>query len=490
MQPHSSPDELGSDSPNQTLSKAKRRKGAEENGERGQDDSWDSDEIGSHREQYVPRPSRKRAGVKSDEDLEGPAMSDDSGSARKKRLNTRQRADVAQEDSWDCDKIGTHRETYKPRPSRRRSRAVVQEDAESALEQSMPDTCPPRQASSGFMESAEAVLILSGQQAAQDEVEGVEGIDPDYLAALPEDLRHEVIRDHLAQNAQASRTRGRGRPSQPLSAFVVPPEETPQPKKRGRTREPLIRDEPAVAQDADMQEAPASIAPAKRKRGRPRKSNPGQPAPAAVAAADEDISFAYGVEDLPKAADSPAAEGLSSDEPVHEAPVPVKVPSKRGRKKKVVQEPPTTPEEPTELVADDSLPSEPVQPVFKIAKAPPKRGRKKKVMEKPSAADEDEPEEEGNNAQDPGTQAGTPAELPFHEPGDRLEEEADVSRMPLQDISNTSPSKEKEATPEAKAKETPRSASSTNGQGQVKVPLRVGLSKRSRIAPLLKIIRK
>lgn len=471
-QPHSSPDELSSHSPNQTLPKAKRRKGADENDELAQDESWDFDEIGIHREQYVPRPSRRRAGIDPDEDPDVPALADDSGSARIKRLKTGKHLDVAQEDSWDSDKIGAHRETYKPRPSRRRSRTVVQGNAEeSAPEQSMPDTCPPRQASSGVPESAEPVLISSGQQAPQDGVEGVEGIDPDYLAALPEGLRQEVITDHLARTTQASRTRGRGRPSQPLSAVVAPLEETPEQRKRGRKKkETLIEEESAVAQDAGAQETPASIAPAKRKRGRPKKSKTGQPAPAA--AADQDISFAYEVEDISQAVDDLAAEGF----------IPVKAPSKRGRKKKVVEEPPTAPEEePTQLVADDVPPSEPVQAVSETAKAPSKRGRKKKVMEEPPSAFEDEPGEEGDTAQNRVMQVDAP--------GDPVEQ-ADASRRPLQDISNTSPSKENEVTPEAKAKETSRSASSTNRQGQGKVPVRVGLSKRSRIAPLLKIIRK
>ncbi|ROV92606.1 hypothetical protein VMCG_08962 [Cytospora schulzeri] len=472
---HSSPDELGSHSPNQALPKAKRRRGEDDDDELAQDDAWDSDEIGVQREQYVPRPSRGRTGIDPDEDLEGSVTADNSGnrSMRNKRLKTGQHGDVAQEDPWDSDKIGAHREAYKPRPSRRRSRAVVQEDAEeNAPEQSMPDTCPFRPTSSEGMEGAGPILISSGQQAPQQEVESVEGIDPDYLAALPRELRQEVISDHLARNAQAaSRTRGRGRPS----SLATPREETEQAL--------------AAAEDDDAQSSTAPLAPAKRKRGRPKKSETGQPVPAA--AADEDISFAYEVEDVHQAVDDSAAEEFLPAEPV-QAPVPAKATSKRGRKKKVVEEPPSAiEEEPPQLDAEDVPPNEPVQAVSETAKAPSKRGRRKKIVEDPPADVEDGLEEEGGTAQDPSTKVDDSAEITLDEPGESVEE-ADASRLPLQDVSNTSSSKDKEVTPEAKAKskETPRSASSTTGQGQGKVPLRVGLSKRTRIAPLLKIIRK
>lgn len=259
-----------------------------------------------------------------------------------------------------------------------------------------------------------------------------------------------------------------------MSTLVPNPEEAPQPKKRGRKKkEPISEEALAPAQDTDAQEPPATILPAKRKRGRPKKSEAVQLAPAAET--DDDISFAYEVENVPHVAeDDSVAEEYLPAAPVHEAPVPAKAPSKRGRKKKVVEEAPIAPEEePAELDAEDVPPSEPVDTIDETKKAPSKRGRKKKVVEEPRAAVEDEVEEGGDNAQDPNSEV----------------EEADASRMPLQDISNTS-TKEKEVTPEAKAKEPPKSASSTTGQGQGKVPLRVGLSKRSRIAPLLKIIRK
>lgn len=84
--------------------------------------------------------------------------------------------------------------------------------------------------------------------------------------------------------------------------------------------------------------------------------------------------------------------------------------------------------------------------------------------------------------------------------------DAKQEREALRDISNTASQndtttnksrevsasedfeKQKAITPEPKAKEIPRSGSSTGRQS--KVPLRVGLSKKSRITPLLKMIRK
>ncbi|KUI53377.1 hypothetical protein VP1G_00594 [Cytospora mali] len=487
---HSSPDELNSDSPNRMLPKTKRRRGSDEDDdELAQDDAWDSDQLGVHREQYKPRPSRRRAET-------GPDKASDS--AKKKRLKAEQTVDMANEDPWDSDKIGAHQDNYNPRPSRRRSRAVVQEDAEDTPEQSKPDTCPPGQASPGGMERMEPILFLSGQQVPREEAEVIEGIDPDYLAALPGDLRQEVISDHLARNAQASRTRGRGRPKQPLRDLVATSEETPQPKKRGRKKKELLGGELVDAeQEAEARAIPASVAPTKRKRGRPKKSETLQLAPAT--AADDDISFAYEAEDIPQTVDEPNFKENKPAEFVQEAPVSAKAPSKRGRKKKVVEESPMVPEgEPTEVVAEEVTPSEPVQAIPETTKASSKRGRKKKVVEERPAALEERPQEGHDTARDSSFEPDKPADLPLKEHNEPVEE-AGASRLPLQDISNTTSSKEapeadadtqKEVTSEAKEKETAKSASSTTGQGQGKVPFRVGLSKRSRIAPLLKIIRK
>ncbi|KAK7707506.1 hypothetical protein SLS64_007025 [Diaporthe eres] len=453
-----------------------------------QDDSWNSDKIGYAREQYKPRPSRRRSGIDQNEQ---PSQADTSiGTAKKNRQKTDQHHDAVQEDGWDSDKIGAHRESYKARPSRRRSRAVLDEGDEdlAAPGRSMPDTCPPGPGSPEGPEKAEPILISSGQQAPQEQSDAIEGIDPGYLAALPEDLRQEVIADQLARNSQASRTRGRGRPSQGG--------DTPQPKKRGRKKKETVNeDASALAEEADPQGTAAPTpAAGKKKRGRPKKTEISKLPPAP--AADDDISLAYGVEDVSNAAD--AAEAIPP-QALEVAPAPSKAPSKRGRKKKVVEETPAAPEEETSFRGGEEAVDGGNQEVSKEAKVPSRRGRKRKVVEEPPSADESDDHVEGSQR---GLEVASDLE-------DYSKAGAGVERKALTDISNTASSQgpahetdgkerttpetvvdmQREAASKAKEKETPRSASSTTNQ-QGKVPLRVGLSKRSRIAPLLKIIRK
>lgn len=463
----------------------KRGKNSNEVDELVQDDSWDSDKIGHTREQYKPRPSRRRSGTDHGDQ---PSQADTSiGAARRKGQTTEQHYDVVQEDGWDSDKIGAHRESYKPRPSRRRSRAVLDAGDEGLAtpERSMPDTCPPGPGSLEGTEKAEPILISSGQQAPQEQSDTIEGIDPGYLAALPEDLRQEVIADQLARNSQASRTRARGRPSQGGN--------TPQPKKRGRKKkETACEDASTLAEEADPQ-GPAAPTPAagKRKRGRPKKTEKSQPPPAP--AADDDISLAYELEDVPNAAEA------TSPQEMEDAAAPTRAPSKRGRKKKVAEETPAAPEQETNFRGTEEAVEDDDQEVTKEAKAPSRRGRKRKVIEEPISADELDEHVEG-----PQQELGVASDAE-----DDSNASARVKRKALTDISNTAslqgPAHEAdgkqrttpetvvdmqgEATPKAKEKETPRSVSSTTNQ-QGKVPLRVGLSKRSRIAPLLKIIRK
>ncbi|KAL1850151.1 hypothetical protein Daus18300_013019 [Diaporthe australafricana] len=501
-EPHSSPDELNSPILKQLGPRTKRKRNTVQVDELAQDDSWDSDKIGYAREQYNPRPSRRRSGIDEDEQ---PAQADEAaGGTREKRQKTDQDRNSVQEDSWDSDKIGAHRESYRPRPSRRKSRAVLDvEDEDLATpERSMPDTCPPGPGVSEGTRDAQPILISSGQQAPQersDAIEGIEGIDPGYLAALTEDLRQEVIADQQARKSQASRTRGRGRPSEGGSNDVPRAEETPQPKKRGRKKKETAKEDGStVAEEADTQAIAATTTPAtKKKRGRPKKSETNQPPPAP--AADDDISIAYEVEDVSKVADE---TGVTEAQPqvVKTAPAPPRAPSKRGRKKKVLAETISPPEEEESSIhgAEEAVNSEYQEATIKT-KAPAKRGRKRKVVEEPLSADESDGRVESSQQE---LEAGSDAE-------EDSQAAAERQRKALTDISNTASSKgpaegtegkrkasprdiddmQGEATPEAKTKEMPRSASSaTNQQG--KVPLRVGLSKRSRIAPLLKIIRK
>lgn len=356
-------------------------------------------------------------------------------------------------------------------------------------EQSMPDTCPPGPGGLEEMENAEPILISSGQQAPQEQNDTIEGIDPSYLAALPEDLRQEVIADQLARNSQASRTRGRGRPSNEGN--------TSQPKKRGRKKkETAYEDESALAEEADPQRTTAPTpAAGKKKRGRPRKTEPSEP-PLAPAA-DDDISLAYEVEDMSNTADGADAAEARSPQDTEDAPAPSKAPSKRGRKKKVTEEMPAAPEEETSVRG-----AEVVDHDYQEAKAPSRRGRKRKVIEEPPSADESDRSDE--NVEGSRQELGVTSDAE-----DDSKARAGVKRKALTDISNTSSLQglaheadgekgttpdavvdtQGGATPKAKENDTPRSVSSTTNQ-QGKVPLRVGLSKRSRIAPLLKIIRK
>lgn len=417
----------------------------------------------------------------------------DVGASKRKRQKTYQRHDAGQDDAWDSDKIGAHRENYKPRPSRRRSRVVLDaEDKDLATPgRSMPDTCPPGPGSPEWMENLGPALISSGQPAPQDQSGVIEGIDPSYLEALPEDLRQEVIADQLARNSQTSRTRGRGRPSQGGENLLSLTEATTQPVKRGRKKKEILEEDAPTEEAGPECTAVATPAVGKKKRGRPKKSGIVQLPP--PPAADDDISLAFETYNTPGTENG--ADSLETIPPqdTEDAPAPSRAPSKRGRKKKLVEETPAIPEEETSLVDSDN------QEATKEVKVPSKRGRKKNVVEEPLSADDlDEHVEGSQRVLETASDAEGYSEA---SPG--------MKRKALTDISNTASfpgavhendvkematseaavNIQGEATPEVKAKETPRLASSTANQ-QGKVPLRVGLSKKSRIAPLLKIIRK
>lgn len=466
----------------------RRGKNSDQGDKLGQDD-WDSDKIGYSREQYNPRPSRRRSGIEQDGQ---PTQADTGfGTAKRKRQKTDRHHDAVQNDSWDSDKIGAHRENYKPRPSRWRLRAVLDAGDEDLAtpERSMPDTCPPGPGSTERMENTEPILISSGQPAPQEQSGVIEGIDPNYLAALPEDLRQEVIADQLARNSQTSRTRGRGRTSQRVEGLAPLTEATPQPMKRGRKKKmnTLEEDAPTLAEVVPERAAVTTPAAGKKKRGRPKKSGILQLPP--PPAADDDTSLAHEADDMPGTANgADAAEAVLPHE-MADAPAPSRAPSKRGRKRKVIEERPAVPEEETSIVDRDS------QEAIKEAKRVPK----KTAVEESLSADDMDEHIEGSQRR---LETASDAE-------DYSKASPGMQRKALTDISNTGSSQgpanekhgkerttseavvnmQRETTPEVKAKEITRSASSTTNQ-QGKVPLRVGLSKRSRIAPLLKIIRK
>lgn len=325
--------------------------------------------------------------------------------AKKRKKSPGQEDELAQDDGWNSDHIGFSRDNYQPRPSKRRSRAVVEQETD---EQSMPDTCPPG------VEDFEATE--PAPEAVTAETHAIEGLDPDFLAAMPDDIRQEIINNHIsAANTQTARTRSRARPSEASSGSLLPNEEVPQPKKRGRKKKvPSASDEVPVAAVADdevgAQPSPAPVASAKKKRGRPRKSG-SDPAPAA----DES-------EPQPSIEDAPAT------------PQATKATGKRGRKKKMVEEAPPQPveEDPQEFVDESE-------------KAPEQDSRR----------------DGGDGTENSGREA-------------------------LRDISNTAAEK----TLVDEHKNESKAASTAAGGQADKVRYRVGLSKRSRIAPLLKMIRK
>jgi hypothetical protein len=157
---------------------------------------------------------------------------------KKKRFTPKDDADeLGQDDSWDSDTIGRHREAYKPRISRRRSNAA---SIHEALAEDEPDT-------EVIFEEPESDL------------------DPEY-----------------GEVATSRKTKRAAKNTKPLSAA----QDTAQPKKRGRKKkqpvsEEMVLDEEVVEQVSNIAEfkepspAPETDIPAKipkKKRGRPRKS--------------------------------------------------------------------------------------------------------------------------------------------------------------------------------------------------------------------------
>lgn len=321
---------------------------------------------------------------------------------------------------------------------------------------SMPDTCPPGDASLEDVKIREPALTSSGHHGPQENNEGIEGLDREFLEAMPDDIRQEIISNHITQQSsrtsQASRTRGRGRPSGASSALQPVPEETPQPKKRGRKKkEQKEQEAPAMVEETGEELGPVPTATAKKKRGRPKKAEAVQPPPAAEV--DETASM------------------METEAP--------------------------TPSAPGGIGATAALSTRPIDDVDEAPRAPSKRGRKKKVVEKPTEPDEVASEGKGDMLHDT-SEAPDGVSEHHMDVSDEREALRDISNTASQNGSTTNKSREmlvseeveeqKGVTPEPKAKETPRSASSTGQQG--KVPLRVGLSKKSRITPLLKMIRK
>lgn len=361
--------------------------------------------------------------------------------------------ELAQDDPWDADEFGLSREQYVPRPSKRRSRAVLEEEDDAAApEPSMPDTCPP--GDTIVEEPRHGQESTTNEARAAPDV-GVEGLDPEFLAALPDDIRQEIIANHKSRgNTQTARTRSRARPEE-ASTGLPPAEKEPQPKKRGRKKKlPATDDSIAIeAEGVEAEPSPAPLASTKRKRGRPKKTDP-----APAAAVIEDDQPAQDESGLnPEIAGEPGTKDPPAIEDAQIAPPATKVARKRGRKKKIANEAP-----------------EPVQEDFNEA------------MRETEAVFETHQDTTGGLEQN---QQGQVEEFD--------EGTATGGRETLRDISNNAIEKkfqpdaeiDQNTTPVSKSKDNSKSVLTPTSQAD-KVRYRVGLSKRSRIAPLLKIIRK
>lgn len=446
----------------------------EEEDELAQHDSWNFGKSGSRTGASISRPSPQRTGTNQSSVRETKAEAETS-TVRKKRQKRGGRVEPAHEDPWDSDKVGYQREHYAPRPRKRRSRVIVEEKEElQYLEQSMPDTCPPGDASHGRTDAAEPTITSPGQRTPDPATEGLEGIDPDFWAAMPNDIRQELMsQQQSTRTSQASRTRRSGQAGESRNSLVPIQEVPPQPKKRGRKKKQQNSEEApatfcdtaAVSEEPEARPSPAPTA--KRKRGRPRKAEVAPPPPPSE------------IEDT-----APVREAT---ELVLEA---VEVPN-----------------------VTHGLPDEPSQGVVEALKAPVKRGGKKKAAEA-SAVLSSELKETAcieREGFDPVGSMDRLAVEPSHSPVDTLAVSFEFEdRQALQDISNKASNmlpnsgpavdqttektatyeveQQEEVTPEPKVKEVPKSTPTPGQQG--KVPLRVGLSKKSRIAPLLKVIRK
>lgn len=395
----------------------------------------------------------------------------DTRTSGKKRPRRGAKAETLLVDIGDSDNVDAPSEQYVPRPSTRRSRVLSDKEQEKQrAEDFMPDTCPPGDASYENPKDVDPMAIASEWQEADQVTGAVAGADPEVWAALPDEIRRELMaQEQSARTLQASRTRRSGRGTEAASNLGPLPEELPQPKKRGRKKKvksdeeaPVAFEEPAAAfEKSQSHPSPVPTTAAKRKRGRPRKAE--------AAPVEEPLNLTDAPERLivdnedPKDTHSlPAAAPTDSDV--------VEAPAKRGRKKKAVEAPSPYLQEPGEDTAhleedgDDSdvitgkRPVEPLEP----AVDPPTV----------SIEIEDRP--------------------PLQDISSSMSNMLLKSDSAMDHVAGKLPTEEaeqlEEVTPEPKAKEVAKSASTPGQQG--KVPLRVGLSKKSRIAPLLKIIRK
>ncbi|CAN8104355.1 unnamed protein product [Discula destructiva] len=464
--PTSSPDELSTHVTDRKDRRKRLVSDVQYEDELAQHHHWDSDKIGHSRETYVPRASPRRSRVNPEEA--------GTSSTKGKRQKRGKQDETAHEGYRDADETGSVKERYVPRPSKKRSRAVAENDEVSQHpEQSMPDTCPPGDGSHELLQNTSPLLGQRLLPQPADDMDGVEGVDPDFWAALPEDIRQEFRSQQVSQ--VASRSRRSGRTGEELSSLNAVQEEMPQPKKRGRKRKdqkaeeaPAAIEEPAGAlEEPEAGRNTAPTATAKKRRGRPKKTE---------------------------------AVQLPSASPDDETAPGTKMPN---------NDLPETTEEP--LAADDLVKAPPAEDVEtpRLAKAPAKRGRQKKVVEEPPMQSIDEELSNHGHVEDDDQARGMDEGVKESALSPADPSMASQDRQALRDISNTASNAseagkaneskdvaleeetanmQQEVTSEPRATEVTKCASTPGPQG--KAPLRVGLSKKSRIPSLLKIIRK
>ncbi|CAJ2511770.1 Uu.00g073950.m01.CDS01 [Anthostomella pinea] len=303
--------------------------------------------------------------------------------------------ELGQDDSWDSDTIGYYRESYRPRTSRRRSKASIS-------------------------------IIL------EDEVGEQTGFPTPYEEV------HNKPADELAEIAPADPEPPAAPESPATKADQAEDQPTVQPKKRGRKKkQPVVEVLPQDVPDTGLQvvaqeppplgtalEVEAPVEKPKKKRGRPRKS---------------DFSKAEVVAPEPPVAETVAAPGTST---IFE--------SKEG--------------EVDELAAEQF----------------------EEDIEEPNAKRRKKSRKETRN-----TEASTPSisaeSLPLKELDRNSRSPSKLHPSDALAAKSVTPATDENLPTKSQAKETPKS---TPTASQSKALYRVGLSKRSRIAPLLKIIKK
>ncbi|KAK8093759.1 hypothetical protein PG997_000444 [Apiospora hydei] len=354
--------------------------------------------------------------------------------SRKRRQKAARRSDedddeLAGDDGWDSEDVGFHREVYKPRPSRRRSNgANCQEDARAA-------------------ESATNDDVMHELPPTQD---------PLQLEETTEAARREEVQKTPDIAAEA--------PAPAPDPGPVMVNGKPPPKKRGRKKK---QPQPSAASDELTQAHTSGVSGAE-----------------------------SGAMDL-----EPTAAPTAADPYAFEDDVPAEKPKKkRGRPRK--SETPVKAAEPPPSVRTEqnTLPStaDPLamedEDFAPKATEPPSRGRSASEEIPPSEDDDDEDDEPVVKKR--GGPPNAPNASPLREVDRNTKTQSPAvatDEAGESESSNTAKKAAAEspaptAASSAATKKTPGPATPSQQQG--KVPYRVGLSKKSRVQSLLKIIRK